>query len=548
MASSQNYSPFKCPLSIHPMSALCDHNGRIITSDYGIKLTIPKDAIKKGDLVTFSIAADFYGPFVLPSKCQTDLVSPFYWIRVSESYHFTKPIKVEFEHSAVICNPSHFYLLTCKDDDKTYTMQPSDCEVTLTIQDDKSLCVFETYHFCSYCLNRGCTDPLINRIVALYLKPKDFQYSDRFSVQIWFSFTTSYCIKRNIELYTNDDLVLDKKCSCNIEVCCTKDSTSYFELSYHNEIDDWCMNHSRLDKIKTKEINFYNYYTDAEGLKAHENMSLFPPRFIVNVTRNPECNKDLDTNIMINLKNNGLIESCISFELFVPIYAIIKGAIEKGKCSSITNYDDHLYNKPDMKDLVRYSTNIANKWRQIALELLITKPEIDVIIINNRNDVINQCQDMFTVWLQNFNSPCWCHFIKALDIVGLSDIAKKVIKTHLKQRSKSTVASVATSIKSNLVQDQNDTLNFHRLMRHLRTLSNNILDCDLYYFVTNLLPAEGAKLAEDIKHSTISREDKIKKICEEFLKEKDASWNRLHEALKEAGFDNLANDVKYCYL
>ena len=131
----------KCPLS-QAVSGSCDHNGGVVTSEHGdLKLTIPKGAIKEGDVVTFSIASDLYGPFILPSKCQADFVSPYYWIGVSGSYQFHKPVRVEFEHFAVVtaCDPSHYQLPSCEDDDKSYTMQPIDCDLNFTVQSDLSL-------------------------------------------------------------------------------------------------------------------------------------------------------------------------------------------------------------------------------------------------------------------------------------------------------------------------------------------------------------------------------------------------------------------------
>ena len=56
----------KCPL-MHKyiVSGTYDHNGGVLTSRDGIKITIPKDAIIKGDLVTFYTVVDLCGPFVL---------------------------------------------------------------------------------------------------------------------------------------------------------------------------------------------------------------------------------------------------------------------------------------------------------------------------------------------------------------------------------------------------------------------------------------------------------------------------------------------------
>ena len=50
----------KCPLSCAVLD-LCDHNGGVVASEHGdIKLTIPKGAIKEGDVVTFSVASNLY--------------------------------------------------------------------------------------------------------------------------------------------------------------------------------------------------------------------------------------------------------------------------------------------------------------------------------------------------------------------------------------------------------------------------------------------------------------------------------------------------------
>ena len=78
----------KCPLS-YSTSGSCDHDGGVLTSKYGdLIVTIPKGAIKDGDSVMLSLASDLYSPFVLPSKHQSDVVSPYYWIGVSGSYRF----------------------------------------------------------------------------------------------------------------------------------------------------------------------------------------------------------------------------------------------------------------------------------------------------------------------------------------------------------------------------------------------------------------------------------------------------------------------------
>ena len=157
--------------------AICDHKGGEVTSEDGaIKLTVPNGAIMEGKLVMFHFITCLFCPFTLPSCHQHDLASPYYWIGISESYRFHKPIKVEFEHFAVVtaCDPSHFQLLSCEDDDESFTMRPVEYALSFSVQDGISWCTFQTNHFCSYCLSHHCyhDHPIMTRIIAFFLKPK----------------------------------------------------------------------------------------------------------------------------------------------------------------------------------------------------------------------------------------------------------------------------------------------------------------------------------------------------------------------------------------
>ena len=421
----------KCPLS-QAVSGSCNHNGGLLISEHGdLTLTIPKGAIKEGDVVTFSVASGLYGPFVLPSKCQTDLASPYYWIGVSGSYHFHKPIQVEFEHFAVVtaCDPSHYQLLCCEDDE-SYTMQRVDYELGFTMQGNISLCTFETCKFCSYCLYHGCKYPMINRIAAIYLKNKDFQYSNDFTTEIWFSLPTSKCIKRNTELYSEQGMILDNKSSHYFEASCDKSSTDYFVLSYDEEVSDWYLSHSRSTEIETKSINFYNYYTDTEELRANEFISLFPPRFIINVTKKPNCNTELRTSIMVTLHKAGeKSPKPIPFYLFVP-KSTETTTIQRMPLTSVGEHQCDK-NKPELNELVKYSSKIADHWKEIALNLKICEHKIATIDIDC-NKVKSKCYEMFNTWLQSDSSPCWCHFIQALHTVELHNLAEETATKYLK--------------------------------------------------------------------------------------------------------------------
>ena len=426
----------KCPLlNSEVVLASCDHNGGVITSkDDDLKITIPQGAMNEGDIVKFYMATNLYAPFKLPSHCQMNLASPYYWVGVSGLSHFQKPLQVEFEHYAVVtaCDPSHYQLLTCKDDDETYTMQPVGYNLSFKVQENRSWCTFWTSHFCSYCLFHDCkTHDQINRISALYLKSKNFQNLEYFTVEIWFSFPISHCSKRNRELYSKN---MDLSSSFIFEASCDKSSRSYFTLRFDHDTDGWKLTHSLSTEVETKTVNFYNYYTNKEDLQASEEDSSFPPRFVVNVIRKPECTKRLDTDLTVTLCKESRDKS-IQFKLFVPIPVMIENCTTSFTQSFPPSIDSHHCddNKPTFKELIEYSTEISTRWKEIALHLKIPEPRITTIDINYPHDVEHKCYHMFQAWLQRTTSPCWCHFLQALcaSNVEMQQVAEKV-KKHIK--------------------------------------------------------------------------------------------------------------------
>ena len=437
----------------------CDHNGGVLTSKDGdLKLTIPKGAIRHRDCITFCIVTNLYGPFVIPSKCPTDVVSPYYWIGVTKPCYFHIPVQVEFEHYAVVtaCDPSHYQLLCCEDNDESYTMQPVGCHLSFKVKDDISWCTFETNHFCSYCLHHGCGDPKISRVSAIFLKTKDFQYLNHFTAEIWFSFPISYCMNRNKELYTKEGMILDKKCSYIFEISCEVSSTNYFTLFYHQNIDGWHLEHSRSPQIKTKDINFYNSFVNTEELQTSEDMALFPQRFIVNVTKKFDCN--LDTSIEVTLQNEGKTIDSSRFKLFVSVSTAVKEIISNLKSKKpLLLIDEHRCNekKPKLKELIKYSSKISTCWKEIALHLEISEHIVSVIEVNNSTNVEKACYKMFNTWLQSSVSPCWCHFAQALNTVGLDGIAEEVITIHLKQYSDSMNVAASSTLSNILVENGN---------------------------------------------------------------------------------------------
>ena len=532
------------------ISGSYDHSGGILTSgDSGLKLIIPEGAIMDGDLVTLYIAIGLYGPFKLPPHCQ--LASPYYWISVSGSYHFYKPIQVEFEHFAVVtaCDPSHYQLLTCEDDDESYSMQPVNYELKFRVQGNVSLCTFHTYHFCSHCLSHNCKDPMINKIGAFFLKQRNFQSLDEFTVEIWFSFPISYCMKRNEELYTKKGMILHSDSTSIFEASSNRSSRSYFSLSYKHRIYGWHIDHFRFKDIPTEQVNFYNHFTSMKELEIHEEQSLFPPRFILKVSKKCQYNTDLNTYITVTLCKTKEKKST-DFILCVPVSTTTEyttTSLVKDKSFSPTSIATHNCheNRPTIADLRKFSESISIYWEEIAIMLGVSKDKVSTIDIDYPYSQ-KKCFKMFNTWLDTTVHPCWCDFIKALCAVGLERCADDA-KAHLIiSESVSENKSVA-SLDINEGDDlQDDTTNLQDLVQFLSDIPK---ECNLKYFIIHLFPKESAmKVITDIRPIDVRREDQIKKICEAFSKEKDSSWAKVYRALKKANCNDLADYVKVSFL
>ena len=511
-------------------------------------------------MVAFHVAVDMCGLFVTPSKSKADLVSPYYWIGVSESYCFQKPIEVEFEHYGA-CDPSHYQLLCCEDDDESYTMRPVDYDLKFTKHEDISLCNFLTYHCCSLCLQHNHKDTNVNMIGAFYLKPENFQSLDHFtlkpenfesqnylSVEVWFSFIASYCLNRNKELYESRGMKLDS--SYQFEAASDENSTDYFKIQYCETVNGWSIdNGHRSKEIEVKKVNFrIDPNIDKEALKAKEESKLFPPYFKLYI-KNPDSpynTAELDSIFTIFLYKSEEAADYSNFKILVPKCSFSNEDRTKILSQSNSDLPNHHCYIPEFNGLFKYSQNIAAHWKSIASELGISEGQIDIIDINNQDDVKNKCYAMFRHWLEAATSKplCWCHFVQVLREVGLCSTAEEVIAKYLKQCSEGT--SIPPSPTGSLVQGK-DTLNLSRLMRYLRPL-NNVMECDLYHFVTFLLPDEGVKVAKAIRKGGKSGEEKIKEICDAFLNEETPSWHRLHKALEDAGFTDVAETVKLCHL
>ena len=567
----------ECPLpNENILSSVCDHNGGVITIKNGLKISIPRGAISVGDIITFYVAVSLYSSFMLPLV--DHLASPYYWIGVTGSYNFQKPIEVEFEHYGA-CNPSHYRLLVCKDNDKTYTMQPAVNKVLeFTALDDRSLCRFQTYHFCSYCLSHTseddkCKNSDTYRIAALYLiqkpvKPHNESLSD-YKVQIWFTFNAAKCLNRAKELYEKEDM--ENTESQYVEACCDKNSTNVFILEYNRTVDGWDIDHIPPN-ILAKKVNFYNYYdNNAERLRRCEEAKLFPPRFSLHIKNTESCNTHLFTNVSIHSYNNEKDKELLTGEpvKFIitrsryssskPNYDPPKHSCAKNKprySSSEPNYDPPKHscakNKPKLKQLLRHVQEFGSRWNYIAVFLDIPEGQIEIIKKNHPNDVEQSSFDMLTFWLHDGICPCWCHFIDALYTAGLRDLAKQVDDRFRQLCTNEDEAqySIKNDCKINIhayklkqlkrIPDMCDNNRIHD--RQFKWVFKSISERSWSDVIMHLFEDGGADVLEDISHISDSRE-KRDKICEAFLKESNPSWSKVCRALKEADLDSEEAEI-----
>ena len=202
----------------------------------------------------------------------------------------------------------------------------------------------------------------------------------------------------------------------------------------------------------------------------------------------------------------------------------------------------------------KYKTNISKRWK-VALNLGIPKDKVSTIDYNNL-DVEDNCYHMFDTWLDTTTSACWCQLIKALCArdVGLQRVANEM-KEHIMYDSASTTLSdekelflrdisecklVANELKEHITYDSaNTTLSDGKDEKEL--FLRDIPQCKLNNIITCLLPKQSAiNVIKDIKCNPGSKEDNIKKVYEEFLKQEDPSWAKIHRTLKEAECDDLA--------
>ena len=152
-----------------------------------------------------------------------------------------------------------------------------------------------------------------------------------------------------------------------------------------------------------------------------------------------------------------------------------------------------------------------------------------------------KCYDMFKFWLQSGKSPCWCRFVQALRMVGLNDIAEEA-ETHLRSsysNNTSSTTSVTPQPKVN-----GDQVKLDQFLGYLKDISAG----DWKLFVLQLLSRHSAlDVIRDIRRSGGIKKDNMSRIYRAFLNEKDTSLTKVHQALKEANYDELAETTETCF-
>ena len=170
----------------------------------------------------------------------------------------------------------------------------------------------------------------------------------------------------------------------------------------------------------------------------------------------------------------------MEFQLKVSVF---QDTAKIRKDDNLTSIGSHCCekNKPKLKDLQEYSKKISIHWKEIAAQLDIKEYEIATIDVNHPNDVRGKFHDMLTLWLQINKSPCWCHFIQALSLVGLNEVAedaKKHVQNIYDNSLDSTTLPVADERQ---FKAKEITLSLRQFVRHLQSIPEE----DLHYFVLN---------------------------------------------------------------
>ena len=90
----------------------------------------------------------------------------------------------------------------------------------------------------------------------------------------------------------------------------------------------------------------------------------------------------------------------------------------------------HQYCKPRLKELCRYSEDVAKCWTDLALELDLPSKTVDTLDIDCTRTK-DKCRCMFDIWLERSPDACWCEIIEALKMIKMSRLATDIEAKYL---------------------------------------------------------------------------------------------------------------------
>jgi len=318
---------FKCAMEcpLRDVDKICsakfDHNGGELENEYGeIKLVLPRGAIRKGDLVDIQVATSLFSDdqFTFQSSHDiSELTSPICWI--GASYLFLKAVHVEIEHVADISNPENYSLLTCGDNTDLVMRPVSHSYRFEILESHKSLCTFETDHFCSYCVkykhkeNKAKKEAKIMRKIALYAFQSEVN-SGEIMIKVYFLIPLSRCIKRLKQVQKN---LKRKQVFCGMFYKVSyKDNRYYFTMSHDSYIQGWQIKSSKFDKIEVTAVDFFKKkHGSAKSLKQAEDDELYPPSLRMSIDPSKRDTDELNFDVYIELHKNNSIKQSEMFHL-----------------------------------------------------------------------------------------------------------------------------------------------------------------------------------------------------------------------------------------
>ena len=174
-----------------------DYGKQITIKAHNITITIPTGAVEKGYIVEIKVGASCFGPLRFPEGYY-HCISPYLWIHTE--YSFKKPLKVEMEHHAIVCQQEDTQKLCIlegiKDDTDDYGS-----EYTIMHEvHDKSRYKFQlgssavcTYYTTSkYTCLASKSKKIGDRVAVYYWLPESYESDQNFSAIFHFCYDLKF--------------------------------------------------------------------------------------------------------------------------------------------------------------------------------------------------------------------------------------------------------------------------------------------------------------------------------------------------------------------